>query len=65
MQTSEKITRPFIFKLLILFALLLSGAMLKAPKADKGSTFNHSRNINDAASLQDTDLPSAQITVVY
>jgi hypothetical protein len=31
MQTSEKVTTKFIFKLLLLFVLLLTGVALKSP----------------------------------
>jgi outer membrane biogenesis lipoprotein LolB len=39
MQTPEKVNKQFVFKLLVLFTLLLSGAMLKSPKQEsvKGS----------------------------
>ncbi|MFD2248166.1 hypothetical protein [Pontibacter ruber] len=32
MQTPEKVNRQFVFKFVVLFSLLLSGAMLKTPK---------------------------------
>ncbi|TXK48037.1 hypothetical protein FVR03_08380 [Pontibacter qinzhouensis] len=62
MQTPDKLTRPFIFKLLVLFALLLSGAMLKVPKTDKSSGSNTSRKISDADAMPEDNQTSAQIT---
>jgi hypothetical protein len=41
MQTPEKVNRQFVFKLLVLFSLLMSGAMLKTPK-QKADSFESS-----------------------
>ncbi|MFT2011138.1 hypothetical protein ACMA1I_20885 [Pontibacter sp. 13R65] len=61
MQTPDKLTRPFIFKLLLLFALLLSGAMLKVPKTEKSFNNNSQSKISDSELLKD-DQPAVQVT---
>ena len=61
MQTPEKVNRQFVFKLLVLFTLLLSGAMLKTPKQTPTKESGASKGYLDPTAQKD----GQQIRQIY